>query len=170
MKEREVIGNPDCPIMYRRTLLDVGPFKLLHHEFVPGSDDKDPHDHPRSFVTFVYRGGYIDVTPCAHPRCLGGKLLPVHGNAGENAAIPPPRRLAECPTCGGMGELYEYVLSPALRFRRAEHAHITRSPQGAKSIVAMGPIRREWGFWRSGTWWPMRKYLDRFGQAFRCDD
>lgn len=60
----EVIGPPDCPLMFRRTLLEGGRFgKLLLHRFVPGANDRDCHDHPRSFVTLVLRGGYDDIQP-----------------------------------------------------------------------------------------------------------
>lgn len=45
--------------MYRWTLMD-GPIKILVHHFLPNGDDPDPHDHPRSFVTFILAGDYID--------------------------------------------------------------------------------------------------------------
>lgn len=59
----EVIGPADCPLMFRRTLLSGRLGKLLLHRFVPGASDRDCHDHPRSFVTLVVRGGYDDVQP-----------------------------------------------------------------------------------------------------------
>jgi hypothetical protein len=59
----EMIGPLDCPLMFRRTLLAGRLGKLLVHRFVPGASDKDPHDHPRGFVTVVVRGGYDDVNP-----------------------------------------------------------------------------------------------------------
>lgn len=59
--EPELIGNPDCPLMYRWTLLDLGWCKLSVHYFLPNTIDVDPHDHPRSFVTFIVAGEYIDI-------------------------------------------------------------------------------------------------------------
>lgn len=58
---RETIGEPDCPLFFRWTLINLGFAKVLWHAWVPGSTDLDPHDHPRSFVTVVLRGGYDDV-------------------------------------------------------------------------------------------------------------
>jgi hypothetical protein len=57
----ELIGPAECPILWRRTLLVSRFGKLMLHRFVPGASDRDPHDHPSSFVTIVLRGGYDDV-------------------------------------------------------------------------------------------------------------
>lgn len=129
---REIIGPPGCPIMYRRTLLSGRLGKLLWHEFFAGSSDKDPHDHPRSFLTIVLQGGYDDVRADGH---------------------------------------VDHVRAPTIRYRRATHAHITRvGPTGAKTLVLMGPLRRDWGFVRDGRWWDWRSYELRFGMGFRCED
>lgn len=72
----EVIGDPACPILYRWTLVgghkpgearevsgEPKPeqrFKVFLHHFLPRSADRDPHDHPRPFVTLVLRGAYTD--------------------------------------------------------------------------------------------------------------
>jgi hypothetical protein len=128
----EIIGPVECPLMLRRTLLSCRWFKLLWHEFFPGASDRVAHDHPRSFVTFVVRGGYDDLSP---------------------------------------GRPVDRLRAPAVRFRRAEHAHITRvHGDGAKTLVVMGPLRREWGFWHLGAWLPWREHERRYGLGFRCED
>lgn len=68
MIRREVIGVPECPLMYRWTLLDCGKRigKVMLHYFLPTQRDRDHHDHPRSFVTLVLRGGYDDIQPNGH--------------------------------------------------------------------------------------------------------
>jgi hypothetical protein len=127
----EVIGPPDCPLMFRRELIASRWLKLLVHRFVPGATDRDPHDHPRSFVTICWRGGYDDVR--------------------ADGAV-------------------DVVRAPTIRFRRAEHEHVTRvHDDGAHTVVVMGPLRREWGFWRLGRWWPWREYELTFGLGFRCE-
>jgi hypothetical protein len=129
--KREVIGQAECPLMHRWTLASWKSGKLLLHHFLPTQRDRDPHDHPRSFLTFVFWGHYDDLTP-------GGK--------------------------------HDTVRAPAIRFRRAEHAHITvAGKRGAWSFVVMGPLVREWGFLRDGVSWPWRQYEARFGSSFRCD-
>lgn len=72
----EVIGPPECPILYRWTLVgrrkehddeSAHPpsFKLLLHRFLPNADDRAVHDHPRPFWTFVLLGQYDDLVPCS---------------------------------------------------------------------------------------------------------
>lgn len=60
MLKAESVGQPECPLFYRWTLWDRWGFKVLLHHFMPNLADPDVHDHPRSFVTFVLRGGYLD--------------------------------------------------------------------------------------------------------------
>lgn len=63
------------------------------------------------------------------------------------------------------------VRAPTIRFRRAEHAHITRvGPTGATTLVIMFRKRRPWGFWREGKWYSWRAYEQLFGLNWRCDD
>lgn len=60
----EVIGQDECPMMLRWTILAPGKpplFKVLVHYFPPNVSDRDPHDHPRSFLTFILRGSYFNV-------------------------------------------------------------------------------------------------------------
>lgn len=128
----ERIGPPECPLMFRRTLLGGRFGKLLWHRFMPAATDKDPHDHPRSFVTVVLRGGYDDIQPDGTVQTLR---------------------------------------APAIRYRPAAHAHITRVHEdGATTVVVMGPLVRAWGFVRDGRWWPWRDYEQEFGLGFRCED
>lgn len=55
--------------------------------------------------------------------------------------------------------------------RCAEHAHITRvHHDGAITLVVMGRLRREWGFWRLGQWFHVHEYERRFGLNWRCED
>lgn len=160
--EREIIGPPACPIMHRWTLFvwehreraNRG-FKLLLHHFLPNADDRDTHDHPRSFVTIVLRGSYEDLVPCRPPS---------DGGCGGTGTW-------ECPFCDGDGlEVGERMRSGMIRFRSATHTHRTRvGPEGCWTLVIMGPLRRPWGFWRLGRWWPWREYEERFGFGMRCE-
>lgn len=127
----EVIGPEACPLMYRRTLLSFGRVgKVLWHRFVPNASDEAHHDHPRSFVTVVLRGGYDDLQP-------DGTV--------------------------------DRVYAPAIRYRPAEHAHITKvGSEGATTLVVMGRLRREWGFYRDGKWFEWRRFERLFGLNWRC--
>lgn len=63
MIRRELFGDPACPLMYRWKLLGGEHGKLMLHWFLPGRSELDFHDHPRSFLTVVLWGSYLDVTP-----------------------------------------------------------------------------------------------------------
>lgn len=162
----EVIGPDECPLMYRRTLLACGLFKVLWHRFVPNAGDKAAHDHPRSFVTFVLRGGYDDLQPCPTCRDSGapGWLLGEPSNDWRRA-----RAMTPCPTCRCRMFLVDEVRAPTVRYRRAEHAHITKvCATGATTLVLMGRLRREWGFWQDGKCYPWRTFERLFGLGWRC--
>jgi hypothetical protein len=156
LRNPEVIGPPDCPILHRWTLLDLGPRvgKLMVHHFLPNADDRDVHDHPRPFWTYIVRGGYDDLVPC---ECAGTAWEGCAGCVGRGGL--PGLRIGDRMR-GGM-----------LRRRPAEHAHRTRvGPRGCWTIVVMGPLQRRWGFWRRGKWWFWRDYEAEFGFAMRCED
>lgn len=144
--EPEVIGNEECPVMYRWTLVNRFGCKLLLHHFLPNGDDPEPHDHPFDFVTLVLSGSYIDESWDEIGRLTGSQGL---------AFVKVEERMTR-----GM-----------LRRRRAEHMHRTLiSPNGCWTIIATGPKRREWGFLWRNVWMPMQKYLDERGEAaIRCD-
>jgi hypothetical protein len=156
----EVIGPPDCPIIYRWTLLKLGDTKLLLHRFPPNADDRDMHDHPRPFWTVVLRGGYDDLVPCG--TCGGQQWRRSTYGAGD---VP-------CEDCfdGGMVP-GDRLRAGDVRRRAASYTHRTRVlPEGAWTLVLMGPLRRRWGFWRGGRWWFWKDYEEEFGYAMRCED
>lgn len=164
----EVIGQPECPILLRRTLVANRFGKILLHYFLPTSRDRDPHDHPASFVTIVLRGGYDDIQPCSFCSAEApGWVLGEESNDWRHA-----RPMAPCEECGATGRgAVDEVRAPAIRFRSAEHTHTTiAGPEGAWTLVLMGPKRKPWGFLRDGRWWLWRQYEERFGHGFRCPD
>lgn len=61
LPKKEIIGVLECPLMFRWTVFDFGKIKGMLHYFLPTQRDRDFHDHPRSFVTFILRGGYDDI-------------------------------------------------------------------------------------------------------------
>lgn len=154
-KRWELIGPPSCPNLYRWTIFSCRLVKLMVNRFVAGSSDPDPHDHPSSFLTIVLTGGYDDISPCQS--CDGdGVLLPDD---------------APCKACGATGTVVDKVLAPTVRYRPADHAHVTKvGPDGATTVCIMGPKRRDWGFFRDGLWWRWKDYEREFGLDFRCDD
>jgi hypothetical protein len=149
----ETIGQEECPMMLRWSIWLPGPkktpwFKVLIHYFPPNVSDRDPHDHPRSFLTLILRGGYLNT---------------------EWVKFDPPLDLGNGESQEWVPEM-EWVGAGAIRFRRADHTHIVETTEsGAWTLVIMGPERRPWGFLRGNNWLPWKKYVDQFGGVVRCD-
>jgi hypothetical protein len=149
---REVIGQDECPLMLRWTFFDWG-VKAMVHYFPAEVSDRDPHDHPRSFVTLVLRGDYRDESwdePGFEARQSSPHFIPTFDKLRKR----------------------ERLRAGAIRYRPAEYMHIVETDlKGCWTLVVMGPLVREWGFRRldSGKWWPWGKYIQRFGGVTRCD-
>lgn len=161
LPKREVIGAPACPLVHRWTL-HSGRLKLFVHHFLPNTTDPDVHDHPRAFWTFVLRGSYDDLVRC---ECGDGWGKPRPTGFGGTTR-------SACEHCGGTATVLNEVMYPwKLRRRTAEHAHRTRThDEGCWTVVLMGPLRRPWGFWREGRWWPFKEYERVFGFVMRCEE
>ena len=71
---KEIVGPPSCPLLHRWTLLEVGGVKVLLHYFLPNATDRDPHDHPRSFVTIALAGSYLDIGRSRQDRLRAGSV------------------------------------------------------------------------------------------------
>lgn len=146
--ECEVIGQEVCPLMLRWTFLDRGFVRAMVHYFPAEVSDRDPHDHPRPFLTLVLRGNYRDES---WERISGG-------TEPDEAQI------------GRM--VKERLHAGAFRYRSANHLHIVETDEvGCWTLVVMGPVVREWGFVRltTNSWWPWGKYVQKFGGVVRCD-
>jgi len=116
---REKLGLPECPYVIRWRIETPAGSLRLHHWLAP-DDDRALHDHPWSFLIFVVRGGYRDVSPVRD----------------------------------------DYLLAPAVRFRRSSHRHsVVPFPGGAWTVMVTGPVVRRWGFWPDGKFVRANKYF-----------
>lgn len=107
----------------------------VHWMFRP-DPDRDPHDHPRSFISFVLRGGYTEerYTVVVPPR-------------------PPARQTRLASTS-------LVRLSGDVAYRRAEELHrIAAIEPGTVTLVLWGRRRRPWGFHNGRVWVFWRDYL-----------
>lgn len=57
----EKIGRPECPYM-RRWVFHTYFFSIRLHQWYRSDDRRYLHDHPWSFITFVLKGEYTDVS------------------------------------------------------------------------------------------------------------
>lgn len=142
LRWESIDGDGACePYMYRLTLLKLpGGRRLYLHHFVGDDWSRDPHDHPKTFVSIGLLGSYVEDVfyPCGSG--IGFKLSKIS------------------------------VVWNAPWFRRfpARHIHRIRAREtgGAWTLVYTGPITRDWGFWFKHRFWiEFREYLDSIGAS-----
>lgn len=59
---KEPMGYPDCPYLYRWTLLVFGYTIRLHH-WLRSDDNRHFHDHSCDLISIIIKGGYYNVVP-----------------------------------------------------------------------------------------------------------
>jgi hypothetical protein len=109
------------------------PYKVMLHYIRKPDNDRDPHDHPWSFLTLILWGGYLELVFKTEDQ-LRGK-------------VPMISRL----------------LRVGFVWRRAEHIHQIHSLlKPTWTLVFAGRGRRVWGFWNSfAEFIPWTSYLRR---------
>jgi hypothetical protein len=141
------------PYLVRYTLFSCKWFGVFLHKIMRSDSDRDLHDHPWSFWTFLLAGRYTEDVPLDNP--------PMYKPNG--CMYTRPRIFAA-------GSLVRH---------RAEDAHCLTLPrtwrwdglEGSKepdgfipvwSLFIHGPRRREWGFHTAAGWIPWETYVNRY--------
>lgn len=65
------LGRPECKYL-ERWVIDFGLFAIRIHHWFSSDDQRNFHDHPFWFWTFVLKGGYTDVSPQGNQRMTRG--------------------------------------------------------------------------------------------------
>jgi len=100
------------------------------HRKDPGGD---LHDHPRSFISILLRGGYTEQISVFHPVQWFSDTIPYVSHVFRSAF--------------------------SIAFRKAETAHaIVDVDPGTVSLVLWGRKRRPWGFHTRLGWVPWKVY------------
>lgn len=162
---KEKLGNPECPYLYRWTLIIFG-FSIRLHHWIKSDDNRYFHDHSCNLISIVLKGHYWNVTP-QHPDsepCIdevNGKVM-----ASD---------LDKCTTCF-RHETYNYVegmfnsFKNFLHFRKsiwyskATKRHWLCIPEGgAWTLLLCGRPYHKWGFYVNGHKWRPLRYFSKFG-------
>ena len=59
---KEALGKPECPYLYRWTLILFGYSIRLHH-WIKSDDRRFFHDHSCDLISIIIKGQYYNVTP-----------------------------------------------------------------------------------------------------------
>jgi hypothetical protein len=113
--------------------------RIYLHKFYRGDKDRDLHDHPWSFTTFILAGGYAE-------ECFAHETR--------------TREKTSFVTVDGRTITWHPKFS--LLHRPATVAHRVIIPEGrtAWTLVLTSPKTRSWGFHTPKGWCPWRGYSD----------
>ncbi len=134
--------NADESYMLRWTLFDAFGRKAYLHKILATDWAREPHDHPKDFVSIGLSGQYVEeiyaVVDC-------GRMTPNYEQ---------PKKLV-------LKDEVEYR-APWYRTFPAEHIHRLRVEPGEHcwTICITGKQRRQWGFWmKDGTHLPYMEFM-----------
>jgi hypothetical protein len=154
-KYETMSGNGVCPIYLERwTLLELFGCAVYLHRFLGDDWAKDPHDHPRRFISIGLWGWYWE------DMFRPAQRLDVEAAAREEG-VPAV----------DVTELIHSKRYSAPWFRSfpAEHLHRVRASECGNTwtLVIVLPKSRRWGFVQDGKWVAFKDYV--FGGKFRKD-
>jgi hypothetical protein len=70
---KEAMGRPECPYLYRWTILFFN-FSIRLHHWIRSDDKRFFHDHPYDFISIVLKGSYTNVTPEGRFKVKAGSI------------------------------------------------------------------------------------------------
>lgn len=166
---KEALGLPECPYLYRWTVVLFGYTIRLHH-WIKSDDNRYFHDHSSWLISIVLRGYYWNVTP---------------EKPNSTPSIGVDKFMAadlKRNTIYFRHETYNYVegmfnswknfwhLKNSIWFSKATDRHWLCIPkEGAWTLLIEGRPQIKWGFWVKNSktgelvkWRPLR-YFHKFG-------
>lgn len=103
-------------------------FGVYVHDIYEPDADRDPHNHPWSFVSVVLRGHYVE-------RLFGDPINKPHSY-----------------------EERRYNRFSAHKMGRSSAHRITIASPGLKTLILVGPRRSGWGFFTAQGYTPWQRY------------
>ncbi len=167
-------GCEGKPLFLRHVYLEIafGPrmrtslLKVMRHDWYRSDEDRDLHDHPWPFVTYIARGGYEEELPDPHAPLVPEYLIELY-----------PELLEKVKDTRSVFRQAGSLLFRGPRFRHAvrllpEDELTPRQiesgfPARVVSYVVVGPRVREWGFWTLAG----KKWVDwiTYGRSRLCE-
>lgn len=137
--QRYMIPQPDgSPYVLRLRIVQTPLFGLYLHRWFSADNDRDLHDHPWWFVTWIIRGSYLE-----------------HINTISNELDQQSR--------GILSRWQEERKRWSLHAVRLNQCHRVVSFQpGTVTLILTGRRKRSWGFYTSEGYVPFYKY-ERLG-------
>ena len=160
---KEKLGNPNCPYLYRWSLIFFG-FSIRLHHWIKSDDNRYFHDHSCNLVSIVLKGYYYNVTPAREDS------EPYNG--GEKVMAKDLDRH----TTHFRNETYNYVeglfnssknflhFRNSIWYSKATKRHWLCIPEGgAWTLLLCSRPYHKWGFYVNNHKWRTLRYFNKFG-------
>lgn len=142
------------PYMVRLTLFTLFGFTLKLHIFLRSDEDRELHDHPWAFWTWIICGEYWEEVPTSSGkdsidvrRAINKRQWSVRrGNIALDAASK---------------NVFLHRKAGSLGYRPATWAHRVQIINPCATLVLTYPKGREWGFHTREGWRPWTIFTDR---------
>jgi hypothetical protein len=134
---RDDCGNP---YLVRLSIIELFGYALKLHIILRSDRNRELHDHPWTFWTWMLCGGYWEHTPITEWTCRSDWNWP-----GRPKIV---------------GTTRTWIAPGSRRTCRSPYPHRLELEAGnpAVTLVLMWPKEREWGFYKPSGWVPWHKY------------
>ena len=159
---KESLGYPECPYLYRWTLIFFGYTIRLHH-WLRSDDNRYFHDHSCDLISIVIKGYYWNVkpihrdsTPCIGDKCMAKNL--------EKCTVEF-RNEKYCYVEGMFNSWKNFInFTESIWFAKAIDKHWFCIPkEGAWTILICSQSYHKWGFYVNNHKWRPLRYFHKFG-------
>lgn len=158
------------PLLLRIKFINFPSFKVYLHIFFRSDQDRELHDHPWTFVSFILWRGYDEIRPKALWRgeLSSSEVMNTILREGMAASNPkqiiPPLAPASAPPHGWREDQLERVrVWPGmLLYRPAWWTHRVELPPGKVAVSLVFSFRksRDWGFFTKEGWKLWKSFVD----------
>lgn len=133
-----ISSGTGVPSIYRWYLFSLGTVRVYLHHFV-ADESRDPHDHPKFFVSIGLAGAYVEVLGSGDPEWKR------------------PLRIYRAPWVRWFGaeHVHRIMLHPSY-------------PRGAWTLCVTGKKWREWGFFTDAGWVHYLTYTKGWGERYHA--
>lgn len=150
---KEPLGLPECPYLYRWTLILFHRSIRLHH-WLRSDDRRYFHDHAADLISIVLKGNYLNVNPKVKDKSPS-EWIPETGELNIN---PHPVQ--------GIFNSWKnfFNMKNSIWFSKAEVQHYLDIPEGgAWTLLLEGKKYHKWGFYVNEHKWRPLRYFHKFG-------
>ena len=162
LRLNEKLGNPECPYLYRWTLLIFGYSLRLHH-WIKSDDNRYFHDHSCNLISIVLKGYYYNVKPTHENDTpyIGDKFM-----AGDLPKHTVEFRSETFCYVEGMFNSWKnfWHSGNSIWCSNALKRHWLCIPkEGAWTILLCSRPYHKWGFYVNNHKWRPLRYFSKFG-------